>query len=133
MLQKHNLKMVVNTASCYAAEVHVYINQTYYHSSACLFFCMVMDFSVAEKDSGVKLCMLVRLVYGQVFSHFGELWLANMCYGCRSLTALPLARDDTKPTESVTASGDKRLYVHDGMIPNYTGYVPRMYYFGCCN
>jgi len=37
---------------------------------------MVMDFSVAEKDSGVKLCMLVQLVSGQVFSHFGKIWLA---------------------------------------------------------
>jgi len=103
----------------------------------CLFVCFflhtVTDFSAADKDRSVKFCVHVRLLSGMSFSHFGELWLANMCYGCRSLTALPLARDDTKPTESVTASGDKRLYVHDGMIPNYTGYVPRMYYFGCCN
>jgi len=35
-----------------------------------------MDFSATEKDSGVKLGMLVRLLSGQVFSHFGELWLA---------------------------------------------------------
>jgi len=32
-----------------------------------------MDFSAAEKDSGVKLCMLVRLLSGMSFSHFGEL------------------------------------------------------------
>ena len=37
---------------------------------------MVTDFSAAEKDSSVKLCMLVRLLSGQVFSHFGELWRA---------------------------------------------------------
>jgi len=37
---------------------------------------MVTDFSAAEKDSGVKLCMLVRLLSGMSFSHFGELWLA---------------------------------------------------------
>jgi len=35
---------------------------------------MVMDFSAAEEDSGVKLCMLVRLLSGQVLSHVGELW-----------------------------------------------------------
>jgi len=43
----------------------------------CLFFyiCTVTDFSAAEKDSGMKPCMRVRLLSGQVFSHFGELWL----------------------------------------------------------
>jgi len=35
---------------------------------------MVTDFSVAEKDSRVKLCMLVWLLSGMSFSHFGELW-----------------------------------------------------------
>jgi len=40
----------------------------------CFFVCMVTDFSAAKNDSGVKLCMLVRLQCGQVFSHFGELW-----------------------------------------------------------
>jgi len=38
--------------------------------------CTVTDFSAAEKDSSVKLGMLVRLLFGHVFSHFGELWLA---------------------------------------------------------
>jgi len=36
------------------------------------FVCAVMDFSAAEKDSGVKLCMLVRLLSGMSFSYFGE-------------------------------------------------------------
>jgi len=40
----------------------------------CLFVCAVMDFSVAEKDSGVKHGMLVRLLSGMSFSHLGELW-----------------------------------------------------------
>ena len=31
---------------------------------------------MAEKDRGVKFCMRVQLLDGQVFSHFGELWLA---------------------------------------------------------
>ena len=39
-------------------------------------FCTVTDFSSAEKDRGVKFCMRVRLLSGQVFSHFGEHWLA---------------------------------------------------------
>jgi len=41
------------------------------------FVCTVTDFSAAEKDSGVKLCMLVRLLSAMSFSHFGELWLAG--------------------------------------------------------
>jgi len=46
--------------------------------TVCLFFvCPVMNFSAAEKDRGVKFCVLVRLLSGQVFSHFGELWLAR--------------------------------------------------------
>ena len=40
------------------------------------FVCTVTDFSAAKKGSGVKLRMLVRLLSGQVFSHFGELRLA---------------------------------------------------------
>jgi len=43
-------------------------------------------------DSGVKLCVLVRLLSAMSFSHFGELWLARshgaaLLPGCmRSLT-----------------------------------------------
>ena len=37
--------------------------------------CTVTDFSAAEKDSGMSSRVLVRLLSGQVFSHFGELWL----------------------------------------------------------
>ena len=36
--------------------------------------CTVTDLSAAEKDSGVKLRTLVRLLSGMSFSHFGELW-----------------------------------------------------------
>jgi len=47
---------------------------------ACLFVCLygygLTDFSAAVKDSGVKLCTLVRLLFGMSFSHFGEHWLA---------------------------------------------------------
>jgi len=39
----------------------------------CLCF-TVTYFSEVEKDSGVKLCMLVRLLSEMSFSHFGELW-----------------------------------------------------------
>jgi len=41
----------------------------------CLFVCTVTDFSVAEEDSGLKLRVLVRLLSGMSFSHFGELGL----------------------------------------------------------
>ena len=41
-----------------------------------LFVRTVTDFSAAGKDTGVKLCVLVRLLSGMSFSHFGELWLA---------------------------------------------------------
>jgi len=40
----------------------------------CLHVCTVTDFSAAEKDSGVKLRMLVRLLSGMSFSDFGEIW-----------------------------------------------------------
>jgi len=40
----------------------------------CAFLCTVTDFSAAEKDSGMKLRMLVPLLSGMSFSHFGELW-----------------------------------------------------------
>jgi len=43
----------------------------------CLFLCTVTDFSAPEKDRGVKFCMCVVLLSGQVFSPFGELLLAG--------------------------------------------------------
>ena len=47
-------------------------------SLLCFLFvvCMVTDFSVAENDRGMKFCMHVRLLSGQV-SRFGELWLVG--------------------------------------------------------
>jgi len=42
----------------------------------CLFVCTVTDFSATEKDSGMKLCTLVRLLSSTSSSHFGALWLA---------------------------------------------------------
>ena len=42
-----------------------------------LFVCTVMDFSAAEKARGVKFCMHVGLLSGQVFSPLGEDWLAG--------------------------------------------------------
>jgi len=35
------------------------------------------DFSAAKKDRRVKFRARVRLLSGQVFVHFGELWLAG--------------------------------------------------------
>ena len=40
----------------------------------CLRVCTVTDFSAAENDSGVKHRMLVRVLSGVSFSHFGEVW-----------------------------------------------------------
>ena len=42
-----------------------------------LVFCTVTDFSAAEKARGVKFCTRVGLLSGQVFSPFGEHWLAG--------------------------------------------------------
>jgi len=42
-----------------------------------LFFCTVTDLSAAEKARGVKFCVPVGLLSGQVFSPFGEDWLAG--------------------------------------------------------
>ena len=46
-----------------------------------LFFLFVFlyytDFSVAERARGVKFCMRIVLLSGQVFSPFGEDWLAG--------------------------------------------------------
>jgi len=39
--------------------------------SFCHFVCTVTDFSAVEKDSGVKVCMLLRRLSGMSFSHFG--------------------------------------------------------------
>ena len=41
-----------------------------------LFVCTVTGLSAAEKIAELKLCMLVRLLSGMSFCHFGELWLA---------------------------------------------------------
>jgi len=40
------------------------------------FVCTVTNFSAAEKDSGVKLHMLVGLLSGMRFSYFVKFWLA---------------------------------------------------------
>ena len=55
-------------------------------AAAELLVCMVTDFSVAAKDRDVKFCMHVGLLSGQVFSSFGELWLAES-HGGGSLTS----------------------------------------------
>jgi len=44
---------------------------------AFLFLCTVTDFSAAEEARGVKFCTRIGLLSGQVFSPFGELWLAG--------------------------------------------------------
>jgi len=42
-----------------------------------VFVCTVTDFSSAERARGVKFCTRVGLLSGQVFSPFGEDWLAG--------------------------------------------------------
>jgi len=42
-----------------------------------LFLYTVTDFSAAEKARGVKFCMRVGLLSGQVFVLFGEHWFAG--------------------------------------------------------
>jgi len=42
-----------------------------------LFLCTVTDFSAGEKVRGMKFCMHVGLVSGEVFSPFGEHWLVG--------------------------------------------------------
>jgi len=50
------------------------------------FFCTVMDFSAAEKAKGVKFCIRVGLLSGQVVSPFGEDWLSGS-HGSGSITS----------------------------------------------
>lgn len=56
-----------------------------------------------------------------------------ICLMCRSLTTLPQTDGDAKTSSNVAAAKGQRLYVQDGMIPNYTGYLPRMYVWTICH
>jgi len=47
---------------------------------------MVTDFSAAERARGVKFCVHVGLLSGQVFSPFGEDWLAGSHGGSGGLS-----------------------------------------------
>jgi len=47
--------------------------------------CTVTDFSAAERDRGMKFCTRIGLLSRQVFSPFGELWLAGSHGGGISL------------------------------------------------
>jgi len=51
----------------------VWLGYLVYCAFVSLLVCMVMDFSAAEKDSGMKLCMLVQLLSRMSCSHFSEL------------------------------------------------------------
>jgi len=50
-----------------------------------------------------------------------------LCVGCRSMTTLGLARGDKQSNGTLCASKGPRVYMKDGMIPFYTGFVPRSY------
>jgi len=54
-----------------------YLVYCVYVSFFCLFVCTVTDFSAAEKARSMKFCTHVGLLCGQVFSPFGEDWLAG--------------------------------------------------------
>ena len=51
----------------------------FFFSGVCLFVCIQLRISQRRKKKarGVKFCMRVGLLPGQVFSPFGELWLAE--------------------------------------------------------
>jgi len=42
-----------------------------------LFICTVTDFLAMKKDRGMKFCVHVGILSGQIFSPFGEFWLAG--------------------------------------------------------
>ena len=76
------------------------------------FVCTVTDFSAAQKDSGVKLTMPLRLLSRQVFSHFGELWLA-WSYGggiTSGMTYIQIAPGKKFRGEARWAVGIEALY-----------------------
>ena len=71
-----------STKTCFYISAHDAIQTFYYlhcvqhllsHHMVvyCAFVCTVTEFSAAEKDSGVKLCVLDRLLSGMSFSSFG--------------------------------------------------------------
>jgi len=53
---------------------HRFRNIAFDRSKIAIFGYPSYGFSAAEKDSGVKLCVLVRLLSEMSFSHLGELW-----------------------------------------------------------
>jgi len=66
--------------------------------TVCHFFCMVTDFSVAETDRGVKVCMRVGLLSGQVFSP-----LVN--FGSRGVTGAALLSGMYVATDTILGCG----------------------------
>jgi len=63
---------------------------------------MVTDFSAAEKARGVKFCTRVGLLSGQVFSPFGEHWLAGS-HGGGSIASM--INDSVRSTASEHGMG----------------------------
>lgn len=60
------------------------------------FVCTVMDFSAVEKARGLKFCMRVGLLSGQVFSPFGELGMHGVM-GAAFFVAVGIDMHDQEP------------------------------------
>jgi len=79
------------------------------------FLCTVTDFSAAEKARGVKFCMHFDLLSGQVFSPFGEDWLARS-HGGGGITShmnapMKLCSDDQCAVPMKYYSVDRRAFL----------------------
>jgi len=71
-----------------------------------LFVWTVTDFSTAEKDRGVKFCTRVWLLSEQVFSPFGEHWLAGSYGGgiTSGMSCIEMAPAESVPLCAVGAA-----------------------------
>jgi len=56
---------------CFYPTIWWYGGYLVYSVFVCCSVCTVTDFAAAEKDSGVKLCVVVWLLSAMSFSHFG--------------------------------------------------------------
>jgi len=70
----------------------------------CFFVCTVTDFSAAKNGRGVKFCMRVGLLSGQVFSPFDEHWLAGSHRGGGTAEGRMVAYASCKPADALVFS-----------------------------
>jgi len=74
-------------------------------------FCTVTDFSAGGKGRDVKFCMRVGLLSRQVFSPFGEHWLAGSHGGGGISSWEPSGRHGIGTSSSSDTCGDGRWAV----------------------